>query len=94
MIFRLVRVQTYLEKAGTYDVVWTLVGPCAAQVTKYDEALAVDVVTDCQEGVQGTGHHYLQQQMPNLGRFHSSQAPNPPLLCSRLMKAVHLPHRY
>ena len=78
-----------------YDVVWTLAGPCVAPVTKYDEASAVDVVTaDCQEGVQLIGHHYLQQQMENLGLFHLTQAPSHRPLCSQLMRAVHLLHRY
>lgn len=78
-----------------YDVVWTLVGLYAVPVTKYDEALAVDVVTaDCQKGLQPIGHRYLQQQMENLELFHLTQVRSHRPLFSQLMRVAHLLHRY
>jgi hypothetical protein len=40
------RVQMSLERAGMYDVVWTLVGPSAVQVTKCDVVLVAAIAID------------------------------------------------
>lgn len=81
--FLLGRVQTYLVEAGMYDVVWILAGLCVGQVTKYDGALVVDVMTECHEDVQPIDHHCRQQRIPSLRFFRSTRARNLRLRCSR-----------